>query len=110
MKNKKQMNKYFLALAFIFMFAIQGFKSMQEEMEMEEEMEEEIEMETEQRGPPGAKPRPQVCPRREYNNCLQQCRRQRKPMCWCAWRRFGFPKYQCMCKQRNRPCPPFPRF
>jgi len=96
MKNKKQMNKYFLALAFIFMFAIQGFKSMQEEMEMEEEMEEEMEMETEQPGPPGAKPRPQVCPRREYNNCL--------------WRRFGFPKYQCMCKQRNRPCPPFPRF
>lgn len=103
------MNKYFLALAFIFMFAIQGFKSMQEEMELETEMETEEEQPGRSAVWPAPGKRPQICKRKDYDRCAKTCRKQRKPMCWCAWRMYSAPKYQCQCKY-GRFCPPFPKF
>jgi hypothetical protein len=84
------MNKYFLALAFIFMLAIQGYKSMQEEIEMEIE-------EEQPNGKSAFRPptkRPEVCTRKDKNKC--------------AMRMQGAPKYQCQCK-KGRFCPPFPK-
>jgi len=99
------MNKYFLALAFIFMFAIQGYKSMQEEMEMEIE-EEQPNGKSPQKGPPIR--RPKVCNKRDNDRCRMICKKQNQKMCWCATRQFGAPKTQCQCKF-GRSCPPFPK-
>jgi len=47
------------------------------------------------------------CNRRGYRRCLIICSAQRRKVCWCARRRFGFPRYECKCKIRI--CPPFPK-
>ena len=82
------MNKYFLALTFIFLLAVKGYKSMQEEMKMGNE-EEQPNGKSAFRHPTK---RPEVCTRKDKNKKAMLIQ--------------GAPKNQCQCK-KGRFCPPF---